>query len=124
MKATFDEKTGNLKDLTITSTKDNAITLDNTKFTGTRINTSTNEDQGDMGIQGGAVTLKNGTEVSAGGTVTILAAKSFEDGKTIEVKRYGETEWKSLYYVKDYPIYVWAILAPYGDDLEDDYESD
>ena len=83
MKATFDEKTGNLKDLTITSTKDNAITLDNTKFTGTRINTSTNEDQGDMGIQGGAVTLKNGTEVSAGGTVTILAAKSFEDGKTI-----------------------------------------
>lgn len=28
------------------------------------------------------------------------------------------------YYVKDYPIYVWAILAPYGDDLEDDYESD
>ena len=36
-----------------------------------------------MGIQGGAVTLKNGTEVSAGGTVTILAAKSFEDGKTI-----------------------------------------
>lgn len=83
MKATFDEKTGNLKDLTITSTKDNAITLDNTKFTGTRMNTSTNEDQGDMGIQGGAVTLKNGTEVSAGGTVTILAAKSFEDGKTI-----------------------------------------
>ena len=28
------------------------------------------------------------------------------------------------YYVKDYPIYVWAILAPYGDDLEDDYDSD
>lgn len=28
------------------------------------------------------------------------------------------------YYVKDYPIYVWAILTPYGDDLEDDYESD
>lgn len=28
------------------------------------------------------------------------------------------------YYVKDYPIYVWAILTPCGDDLEDDYESD
>jgi hypothetical protein len=28
------------------------------------------------------------------------------------------------YYLKDYPIYVWAILQPCGDDLEDDYESD
>ena len=27
------------------------------------------------------------------------------------------------YYVKDYPIYVWAILLPYGERLEDDYES-
>lgn len=29
-----------------------------------------------------------------------------------------------IYYLKDYPIYVWAIMSPYGDDLEDDYESD
>lgn len=28
------------------------------------------------------------------------------------------------YYVKDCPIYVWAILVPYGEMLEDDYESD
>ena len=29
--------------------------------------------------------------------------KAYEDGKTIEGKRYGETEWKSLEYVKNYP---------------------
>ena len=29
-----------------------------------------------------------------------------------------------LYYVKDFPVYVWAILQPYGSALEDDYESD
>ena len=29
--------------------------------------------------------------------------KAYENGKTIEQKRYGETEWKSIYYVKDYP---------------------
>ncbi len=29
-----------------------------------------------------------------------------------------------IYYVKDLPIYVWAILQPYGSALEDDYESD
>lgn len=28
------------------------------------------------------------------------------------------------YYVKDTAIYVWAILVPYGEELEDDYESD
>ena len=28
------------------------------------------------------------------------------------------------YYVRNSPVYVWAILAPYGDRLEDDYESD
>ena len=33
----------------------------------------------------------------------IAIMKAYEDGKTIEGKRYGETEWKSLYYVKDYP---------------------
>lgn len=27
------------------------------------------------------------------------------------------------YYLKDCPIYVWAILLPYGERLEDDYES-
>lgn len=27
------------------------------------------------------------------------------------------------YYVKDRPVYVWAILLPYGAELEDDYES-
>ncbi len=29
-----------------------------------------------------------------------------------------------VYYLKDYPIYMWAILGTCGDDLEDDYESD
>lgn len=29
-----------------------------------------------------------------------------------------------MYYLKDNPVYVWAILQAYGDDLEDDYESD
>lgn len=28
------------------------------------------------------------------------------------------------YYVHDRPVYVWAILLPYGSALEDDYESD
>lgn len=28
------------------------------------------------------------------------------------------------YYVNDSCIYVWAILVPYGESLEDDYESD
>lgn len=28
------------------------------------------------------------------------------------------------YYVKDCPVYIWAILLPYGEVLEDDYESD
>lgn len=27
------------------------------------------------------------------------------------------------YYVKDTPVYMWAILLPYGSILEDDYES-
>lgn len=29
-----------------------------------------------------------------------------------------------LYYVRDFPLYVWAILQPYGKLLEDEYESD
>lgn len=29
-----------------------------------------------------------------------------------------------VYYVKDNPIYMWAILGSCGEDLEDDYESD
>ena len=33
----------------------------------------------------------------------IALMKAYEDGKTIEGKRYGETEWKSLEYVKNYP---------------------
>lgn len=33
----------------------------------------------------------------------IAIMKAYEDGKTIEGKRYEETEWKSLEYVKDYP---------------------
>lgn len=28
------------------------------------------------------------------------------------------------YYTNDRPVYVWAILLPYGTALEDDYESD
>ncbi|MCD8026477.1 MAG: hypothetical protein LUF33_06025 [Clostridiales bacterium] len=28
------------------------------------------------------------------------------------------------YYVMNRPVYVWAILLPYGEALEDDYESD
>ena len=33
----------------------------------------------------------------------IAIMKAFEDGKTIEGKRYGETEWKILEYVQNYP---------------------
>lgn len=33
----------------------------------------------------------------------IAIMKAYEDGKTIEGKRYEETEWKSLNYVDDYP---------------------
>ena len=33
----------------------------------------------------------------------IAILKAYEDGKTIEGKRYGETEWKSLEYIKNYP---------------------
>lgn len=33
----------------------------------------------------------------------IAIMKAYEDGKTIEGKRYEETEWKSLEYVEDYP---------------------
>ncbi|MCQ2514502.1 MAG: hypothetical protein MJ089_05385 [Ruminococcus sp.] len=29
-----------------------------------------------------------------------------------------------IYYLKDLPVYVWAILVPFGERLEDDYESD
>ena len=32
--------------------------------------------------------------------ITIM--KAYEDGKTIEVKRYDETKWKSLDYVENY----------------------
>lgn len=28
------------------------------------------------------------------------------------------------YYVKDIPVYVWAILQPYGEALEDEYDAD
>ena len=28
------------------------------------------------------------------------------------------------YFVKDTPVYEWAILVPYGEELEDDYDSD
>ena len=31
---------------------------------------------------------------------------------------------REKYYVKDIPIYVWAVLQPYGEVLEDDYDSD
>lgn len=33
----------------------------------------------------------------------IAIMKAYEDGKTIEWKHYGETEWKSLEYVENYP---------------------
>ena len=33
----------------------------------------------------------------------IAIMKAFEDGKTIEVKRYDETEWESVDYVEHYP---------------------
>lgn len=33
----------------------------------------------------------------------IAILKAYEDGKTIEGKRYDETEWKSLEYVENYP---------------------
>lgn len=31
---------------------------------------------------------------------------------------------RETYFVKDYPVYEWAILLPFGEKLEDDYESD
>ena len=33
----------------------------------------------------------------------IAIMKAFEDGKTIEVKCYGETKWESIVYVEDFP---------------------
>ena len=33
----------------------------------------------------------------------IAIMKAFEDGKTIEVKRYGKTKWESVDYVEHYP---------------------
>ena len=33
----------------------------------------------------------------------IAIMKAFEDGKTIEVKRYDETKWESIVYVEDFP---------------------
>ena len=33
----------------------------------------------------------------------IAIMKAYEDGKTIEVKRYNETEWESVDYVEHYP---------------------
>ena len=33
----------------------------------------------------------------------IAIMKAYEDGKTIEGKRFGSTEWKILEYVKNYP---------------------
>lgn len=63
------------------ATKDNAITLDKTTITSTLANTSANEEQGDTGIQGGAVTLQNGTNVKSAGTITISAAQSITGNK-------------------------------------------
>lgn len=72
------DKNENPTDTDVTAaTKDNAITLDNTKFTSTAENTSTDESAGDMSIIGGAVTLENGTAVSSKGTVTVIAGKTF-----------------------------------------------
>ena len=33
----------------------------------------------------------------------IAIIKAYEDGKTIEVKRYDETEWESIDYIEHYP---------------------
>ena len=33
----------------------------------------------------------------------IAIMKAFEDGKTIEVKRYGETKWESIVYDENFP---------------------
>ena len=33
----------------------------------------------------------------------IAIIKAFEDGKTIEVKRFDRTEWESIVYVEDFP---------------------
>ena len=33
-------------------------------------------------------------------------------------------KWCETYYVKDTPIYEWAILVPYGEEREDDYDTD
>lgn len=48
----------------------------------------------------------------------------FEDRSVIEMNNSKYIVKRcETYYVKDCPIYVWAILLPYGEVLEDDYES-
>jgi len=44
---------------------------------------------------------KNKTTMKVNEQIAIMQA--YEDGKTIEGKRYEETEWKSLEYVENYP---------------------
>lgn len=38
----------------------------------------------------------------------IAIMKAYEDGKTIEGKRYEETQWQSIDYVEDYPFDFFA----------------
>ena len=49
----------------------------------------------------------------------IAIMKAYEDGKTIEGKRYEETEWKSLEYVENYPFDF--VLNEYRIKPEDKY---
>lgn len=51
-------------------------------------------------------------------TLTANSSVIETHGRKYIVKR------RETYYVTDSPVYVWAILAPFSQALEDDYESD
>lgn len=83
--------------------------------------------------------LRYKNKIYVGGEYHLLGYNRTDKSLYIGLPRYPLTENSSviemqnnkyivkrceIYYLKDYPVYVWAILQPYGDDLEDDYESD
>lgn len=49
-----------------------------------------------------------------------------EENKSVIESRGGKFIVKrcETYFVKDTPVYEWAILVPYGEEREDDYDSD
>ena len=51
--------------------------------------------------------------------------KLIENESVIEMKgdKYNVKRCET-FYVKDTPVYEWAILVPFGEELEDDYDAD